>query len=82
MNGELVWRKSSYSDHQGGACVEVAWRKSSYSDHQGGECVEVATTAPGLILLRDSKITAGPRLTVGPTAWNALLSATARDLKA
>ncbi|HSA53104.1 MAG TPA: DUF397 domain-containing protein [Yinghuangia sp.] len=24
MNDELNWRKSSYSDDQGGACVEVA----------------------------------------------------------
>lgn len=60
---------------------ELAWRKSSYSDDEGGECVEVATVL-GLILLRDSKITAGPRLSVAPAAWNALLSATARDLKA
>lgn len=59
---------------------ELAWRKSSHSDNQGGECVEVATL-PGLILLRDSKLTAGPRLSVGPAAWNALLSATTRDLK-
>lgn len=60
---------------------ELTWRKSSYSDHQGGECVEVATL-PGLILLRDSKLAAGPRLSVGPATWNALLSATSRDLDA
>lgn len=24
MNDELAWRKSSFSDDQGGACVEVA----------------------------------------------------------
>ncbi|WP_037771492.1 DUF397 domain-containing protein [Streptomyces sclerotialus] len=24
MSDELVWRKSSYSDDEGGACVEVA----------------------------------------------------------
>ncbi|GAA4973037.1 hypothetical protein GCM10023205_44240 [Yinghuangia aomiensis] len=60
---------------------ELAWRKSSHSDNQGGECVEVATV-PGLILLRDSKITAGPRLAIGAGSWNALLSATARELKA
>jgi len=40
-----VWRKSSYSSNNGGACVEVAtvWRKSSYSGSNGGNCVEVAT---------------------------------------
>ena len=43
-----VWRKSSYSSANGGACVEVAalngvtWRKSSYSSGNGGACVEVA----------------------------------------
>lgn len=61
MNGELAWHKSSVSDNQGGACVEVA-------------------VAQGVTYVRDSKVTAGPRLTVGPAAWNDLLSATARDL--
>ncbi|MFI0779805.1 DUF397 domain-containing protein [Streptomyces sp. NPDC021212] len=44
MSDELAWFKSSYSDTQGGACVEVAlsWRKSSYSNSEGGACVEVA----------------------------------------
>jgi hypothetical protein len=39
-----VWRTSSYSSANGGACVEVAvvWRKSSYSSANGGNCVEVA----------------------------------------
>ncbi len=39
-----VWRKSSYSASNGGACIEVAvtWRKSSYSASNGGDCVEVA----------------------------------------
>lgn len=38
----LVWRKSSRSGTNGGACVEVAWRKSSRSHGNGGNCVEVA----------------------------------------
>ncbi|MFD7501738.1 DUF397 domain-containing protein [Streptomyces sp. NPDC059850] len=44
MSNELAWFKSSYSNSEGGNCVEVAlsWRKSSYSDTQGGNCVEVA----------------------------------------
>jgi hypothetical protein len=39
-----VWRKSSYSGSNGGACIEVAavWRKSSYSGDTGGNCIEVA----------------------------------------
>ncbi|MFG2885483.1 DUF397 domain-containing protein [Streptomyces sp. NPDC048297] len=44
MNDQLQWFKSSYSDSEGGNCVEVAlnWFKSSYSDSEGGACVEVA----------------------------------------
>ncbi|WP_328912992.1 MULTISPECIES: DUF397 domain-containing protein [unclassified Streptomyces] len=50
MNNALAaanWFKSSYSNDQGGACVEAArldvtWFKSSYSNGQGGECVEAA----------------------------------------
>lgn len=40
----LDWFKSTYSDNEGGACVEVAmdWRTSSYSNQEGGACVEVA----------------------------------------
>ncbi|RAJ59924.1 uncharacterized protein DUF397 [Streptomyces sp. Amel2xB2] len=41
---DVHWFKSSYSDNEGGACVEVAldWRKSSYSSGEGGNCIEVA----------------------------------------
>lgn len=45
------WRKSNFSNAEGGACVEV-WRKSSHSNAEGGECVEVAGT---LDAVRDSK---------------------------
>ncbi|WP_432587903.1 DUF397 domain-containing protein [Streptomyces sp. HD1123-B1] len=70
MSDELVWFKSSYSDTQGGACVEVAmsWRKSSHSDTQGGNCVEVAACAH-TVHVRDSKLVSGPQLTVSPAAW-------------
>jgi hypothetical protein len=41
---DMTWRKSSYSNSNGGDCVEVGvWRKSSYSNVNGGDCVEVAT---------------------------------------
>ncbi|MGR7003222.1 DUF397 domain-containing protein [Yinghuangia aomiensis] len=56
---------------------ELAWRKSSYSDSEGGQCVEVASL-PGVVLLRDSKVVAGPRMVVGAAAWDALVSVTAR----
>ncbi|MEV0450842.1 DUF397 domain-containing protein [Streptomyces sp. NPDC050600] len=69
-----VWRKSSYSNGDGGNCVEVAegfanWRKSSYSNGSGGECVEVRDDAPGLVPVRDSKRPDGPVLVVPAAAW-------------
>ena len=39
--GDLIWVKSSYSDNEGGECVEVAWHRSSHSDAEGNNCVEV-----------------------------------------
>ncbi|QKV94408.1 DUF397 domain-containing protein [Streptomyces sp. NA02950] len=70
MSDGLVWFKSSYSNSEGGACVEVAmsWRKSSYSDTQGGNCVEVAA-CPHTVHVRDSKQESGPQLTLTPAAW-------------
>jgi hypothetical protein len=70
MSTELAWFKSSYSDSQGGACIEVAigWRKSSYSDSQGGDCIEVAPS-PEAIHVRDSKDKAGPQLAFSPASW-------------
>ncbi|RAJ71804.1 uncharacterized protein DUF397 [Streptomyces sp. Amel2xB2] len=46
MGGERAWFKSSYSNTEGGNCLEVAlsWRKSSYSNDEGGNCVEVAAS--------------------------------------
>ncbi|WP_030415804.1 DUF397 domain-containing protein [Streptomyces sp. NRRL S-1448] len=46
----VTWRKSSYSNPDGGACIEVSddlltnanWRKSSYSNSDGGQCIEVS----------------------------------------
>ncbi|TXC99073.1 DUF397 domain-containing protein [Streptomyces sp. ISID311] len=39
-----VWVKSSYSDANGGDCIEFTrdftWVKSSYSDANGGQCIE------------------------------------------
>ncbi|WP_371659860.1 DUF397 domain-containing protein [Streptomyces sp. NBC_00280] len=71
------WRKSSYSDDNGGECVEVAqdfvgaarWRKSTYSDDNGGSCVEVADGVPGIVPVRDSKVSDGPVLLLGADAW-------------
>ncbi|MER5443520.1 DUF397 domain-containing protein [Streptomyces sp. NPDC002790] len=76
MNANLTWFKSSYSDDQGGNCLEVAleWRKSSYSDSEGGNCLEVATR-PDRIHVRDSKLgPQGPTFTAAAPAWNAFLA--------
>lgn len=68
------WRKSTFSNAQGGACVEVAsnWRKSTFSNAQGGSCVELAS-APGLIGVRDTKQDhlgdARTVLSFSPEAW-------------
>ena len=57
---------------------DSAWFKSSYSSGEGGECVEVAA-ASGAVHVRDSKVAAGPVLTVTPEAWAGFVGlATAR----
>ncbi|MGW8983069.1 DUF397 domain-containing protein [Streptomyces parvus] len=73
----LHWFKSSYSDGDGGACIEVAyhWFKSSYSNGDGGDCVEIATH-PAAVHIRDSKVTDGPVLTVEPATWSSFVHGT------
>ncbi|MFI1352809.1 DUF397 domain-containing protein [Streptomyces sp. NPDC020898] len=71
------WRKSTYSNGEGGNCVEVAydfigaaqWRKSTYSNGEGGDCVLVADGVPGVVPVRDSKVSDGPVVLVGAGAW-------------
>ncbi|GGQ04973.1 DUF397 domain-containing protein [Streptomyces roseolilacinus] len=78
-----VWRKSSYSNGDGGDCVEVAegfpgaarWRKSSHSNGTGGECVEVADGLPGVVPVRDSKVPGGPALVLAARAWAPFVTA-------
>jgi hypothetical protein len=66
-----VWRKSTYSGSNGGACVEVAavWRKSSYSGSNGGTCVEVASLGTTVVAVRDSKDPDGPKLAFAAGQW-------------
>ncbi|MEV2251219.1 DUF397 domain-containing protein [Streptomyces sp. NPDC050147] len=45
------------------------WRKSSYSNGTGGDCVEVADGLPGVVPVRDSKVTSGPALVIPANAW-------------
>lgn len=75
MKSQLMWSKSSYSDTEGGNCVEVAlaWGKSSYSGNYDAQCVEVAA-CPGTVHVRDSKDKAGPQLTFEPAAWAAFVA--------
>ncbi|AXK32960.1 DUF397 domain-containing protein [Streptomyces armeniacus] len=75
MSEQLTWFKSSYSNDEGGACVEIAlaWHKSSYSNREGGNCVEVANR-PGAVHVRDSKDAAGPELAFPAAAWSAFVA--------
>lgn len=70
MSSDLAWFKSSYSNDDGGACVEVAlsWHKPSYSNTDGGNCVEVAACSH-TIHVRDSKGLSEPELAFGAGAW-------------
>ena len=73
----VTWRKSSYSNSDGGECVEVsddflsaaAWHKSSYSNPDGGACVEVAHNLPSVVPVRDSKDPARGALVFEAAAW-------------
>jgi hypothetical protein len=48
---------------------ELTWFKSSYSSSsEGDSCVEVAVV-PGIVHVRDSKNTVGPRFAVTSPAW-------------
>ncbi|MFJ2739201.1 DUF397 domain-containing protein [Streptomyces sp. NPDC087440] len=78
------WFKSSYSNDQGGACVEgarlcaeavrdMAWFKSSYSDNQGGNCVE-GSHLPHAMAIRDSKLPHGPAFIVRAEAWTTFIA--------
>jgi hypothetical protein len=74
-----TWHKSSYSGGDGGNCLEIAttWRKSTHSDGSGGDCLEVADGHPGIIPVRDSKVTEGPTLVFRASAWVSFIT----DLK-
>ncbi|MEU9065536.1 DUF397 domain-containing protein [Streptomyces sp. NPDC048306] len=48
---------------------DARWRKSTYSNGDGGNCLEVTDGVPGVIPVRDSKVTDGPVIVVGSAAW-------------
>ncbi|MER7683965.1 DUF397 domain-containing protein [Streptomyces sp. NPDC097610] len=87
---KVTWRKSSYSNQDGGECVEVSddllaaatWRKSSYSNSDGGQCLEVVDNLPTptpLVPVRDSKNPHGPALILPAAAWASFVTAVRRD---
>lgn len=77
-----AWRKSSYSNGDGGNCVEVAealpgaarWRKSTYSNGSGGDCLEVCDAHTAVVPVRDSKVPHGPVLTVTAQALTSFVA--------
>jgi hypothetical protein len=79
-----VWVKSSYSNGDGGACLEWApayadteWVKSTHSGNGGAGCLEWAPThaATGAVPVRDSKNPNGPALIFRPGTWSAFVTA-------
>ncbi|MEV5882531.1 DUF397 domain-containing protein [Streptomyces sp. NPDC052020] len=52
----------------------AAWRKSSYSDGGANNCVEVADNCPGMVPVRDSKLSAGPVIVFGAGSWSSFLA--------
>ncbi|MGY4922530.1 DUF397 domain-containing protein [Streptomyces sp. 900105755] len=82
----VTWRKSSYSNSDGGNCIEVSddllrtadWRKSSHSNTDGGECVEVAADVPSLVPVRDSKDPSCGTLLFEASAWAAFVQRVGR----
>jgi hypothetical protein len=61
--GMVRWRASSYSNAEGGNCVEVA------SLCGGGRA------APGVVPVRDGRRPRGPALRFGACAWTAFVEA-------
>ncbi|MGW1840358.1 DUF397 domain-containing protein [Streptomyces sp. NPDC002067] len=56
--------------------LPLTWIKSSYSGGNGGTCIEWApayAAATGEVLVRDSKVPDGPRLTLSPGGWAGLV---------
>ncbi|WP_432146958.1 DUF397 domain-containing protein [Streptomyces sp. bgisy084] len=83
---DITWRKSTYSNPDGGECIEVSddllttatWHKSSYSNPDGGACLEVSHDFPALVPVRDSKHPQGPALTFDAAAWASFVTAVKR----
>ncbi|XKK63361.1 DUF397 domain-containing protein [Streptomyces sp. ARC32] len=62
---------------------DALWRKSTYSNGSGGDCLEVADGVPGLVPVRDSKVSRdgdgnGPVLLLTARAWAPFVAALSR----
>ncbi|MEU4154469.1 DUF397 domain-containing protein [Streptomyces sp. NPDC026659] len=55
--------------------TNARWHKSTYSNGEGGNCIEVADGVPGVIPVRDSKVTEGAVVVVGTPAWAHFINA-------
>jgi hypothetical protein len=51
----------------------MSWRKSSFSEGGGTDCVEVALAVSGVVV-RDSKNSSGPILTMSAGTWRRLVA--------
>ncbi|MEV6603155.1 DUF397 domain-containing protein [Kutzneria sp. NPDC051319] len=49
------------------------WQKPQLCGDDGGNCVEINRSLPGLVGVRDSKLTASPTLVFTEAEWSALL---------
>ncbi|MFI2777924.1 DUF397 domain-containing protein [Streptomyces sp. ALB3] len=52
----------------------VTWHKSTYSGGDGGDCLQVADGLPGVVPVRDSKMTDGPALVFRTDVWAAFVT--------
>jgi hypothetical protein len=83
----VTWRKSSHSNSEGGACLEVsddfltaaAWRKSSHSNQDGGACLEFADNLSSVVPVRDSKDPSRGALVFEAVAWVSFVGAVKGD---
>ncbi|WP_410597718.1 DUF397 domain-containing protein [Amycolatopsis sp. lyj-23] len=48
-----------------------AWQKSPLCGPDQGDCVEINLDRPGLVAIRDSKLTGGPVLVFSDSEWEA-----------
>ena len=52
----------------------AAWRKSTYSDGGASNCLEVSDDHPGIVPIRDSKLSHSPILVFAAGPWGAFLA--------